>query len=55
MENKQPSYTVGKEGAATGKNSMECSKKRTKNRQPYDPAISLLGIYPEKTILQKDA
>ena len=22
---------------------------------PYDPAIPLLGIYPEKTILQKDA
>ena len=21
---------------------------------PYDPAISLLGIYPEKTIIQKD-
>ena len=24
-----------------------------KNRTPYDPAISLLGIYPEKTIIQK--
>ena len=22
---------------------------------PYDPAIPLLGIYPEKTIIQKDA
>ena len=21
---------------------------------PYDPAIPLLGIYPEKTIVQKD-
>ena len=21
---------------------------------PYDPAISLLGIYPEKTIIKKD-
>ena len=21
---------------------------------PYDPAISLLGIYPDKTIIQKD-
>ena len=21
---------------------------------PYDPAISLLGIYPEKTLIQKD-
>ena len=22
---------------------------------PYDPAISLLGIYPEKPLIQKDA
>ena len=22
---------------------------------PYDPAIPLLGIYPEKTVIQKDA
>ena len=21
---------------------------------PYDPAITLLGIYPEKTVIQKD-
>ena len=21
---------------------------------PYDPAIPLLGIYPEKTVIQKD-
>ena len=21
---------------------------------PYDPAISLLGIYPDKTVVQKD-
>ena len=25
-----------------------------KTELPYDPAISLLGIYPEKTIIQKD-
>ena len=24
------------------------------NRIPYDPAIPLLGIYPDKTIIQKD-
>ena len=32
-------------------------KKKKKNlgiKPPYDPAIQLLGIYPEKTIIQKD-
>ena len=28
--------------------------KKLKIELPYDPAISLLGIYPEKTIFQKD-
>ena len=27
---------------------------RSKIELPYDPAIPLLGIYPEKTIIQKD-
>ena len=26
-----------------------------KIEQPYDPAIPLLGIYPEKTIIQKES
>ena len=29
--------------------------KKLKIEVPYDPAIPLLGIYPEKTIIQKDA
>ena len=29
--------------------------KKLKTELPYDPAIPLLGIYPEKTIIQKDA
>ena len=36
---------------------MEHSKrfpKKLKIELPYDPAIPLLGIYPEKTIMQKD-
>ena len=33
-------------------NSMEVPKK-IKIELPYDPAIPLLGIYPEKTIIQK--
>ena len=28
--------------------------KKLKIELPHDPAISLLGIYPEKTIIQKD-
>ena len=28
--------------------------KKLKIGLPYDPAVSLLGIYPEKTIIQKD-
>ena len=28
--------------------------KKLKTEVPYDPAIPLLGIYPEKTIIQKD-
>ena len=28
--------------------------KKLKIERPYDPAIPLLGIYPEKTIIQKD-
>ena len=29
--------------------------KELKTELPYDPAISLLGIYPEKTIIQKES
>ena len=32
---------------------MEVPQK-TKNKLPYDPAIPLLGIYPEKTMTCKD-
>ena len=28
--------------------------KKLKIELPYDPAITLLGIYPDKTIIQKD-
>ena len=30
------------------------SLKKLKIELPYDPAIPLLGVYPEKTIVQKD-
>ena len=29
--------------------------KKVKIEVPYDPAIPLLGIYPEKTIIQKES
>ena len=29
-------------------------KEKLKIELPFDPAIPLLGIYPEKTIIQKD-
>ena len=29
-------------------------KKKLKIELPCDPAITLLGIYPDKTIIQKD-
>ena len=34
-------------------NNVEVPQK-TKYRLPYDPAIPLLGIYPDKTFLEKD-
>ena len=32
----------------------EDSLKKKKIEVPYDPAIPLLGVYPEKTIIQND-
>ena len=36
-------------------NSRKVSEKERKTDLLYDPAIPLLGIYPDKTIIQKDA
>ena len=33
---------------------MEFPQKKPKLELPYDPAISLVGIYPDKAIIQKD-
>ena len=40
-------------GAAMMENSMQAPQK-AKHGLPYDTAIPFLGIYPDKTILQKD-
>ena len=37
------------------KNSVEIPQKKLKIELPVDPAVPLLGIYPEKTVTQKDA
>ena len=36
------------------KNSTEVPQKKLEAELPYDPAIPLLGIYTDKTIIQKD-
>ena len=61
MEKRELSYTVGGNVnyAVTMESAIEVpqkKKKKTKRKRelPYDPAIPLLGMYPEKTIIQKD-
>ena len=56
MEKREPSYTVGGNinwyshyGELHGD-----SSKKLKIELPYNAVIPLLGIYPEKTIIQKD-
>ena len=50
-----PTLLVGMQiEAAIMENSMEVTQKTKKPELPHDPAISLLGIYPDKIIIQKD-
>ena len=56
VEKREPSYTVGGNinwYSHYGRTVWRFLKK-LKIELPYDPAIPLLGIYPEKTIIQKD-
>ena len=39
---------------ATTENSMEITLKKQRIKLPYDPAIPLLGINPERAITEKD-
>ena len=41
-------------GMKTGTATMENSREVLKNLKLYDPAIPLLGIYPDKAIIQSD-
>ena len=56
MEKREPSYTAG--GNVNWYNhygeQYGSSLKKLKIEPPYDPAIPLLVIYPEKTLTQKD-
>ena len=55
MEKREPSCAVGRIinwSSHYGKNSTEGPEK-LKTDLPYDPAIPLLGIYPDKTIIKK--
>ena len=54
MEKREPSCTVG--GNVNGYSHYgEQYGGKLKIELPYDPAIPLLGIYPEKTIIQKES
>ena len=52
MEKKEPSYTLD-ENVHSG--SVWRFFKKLKIKLPCDPAIPLLGICPEKTIIQKES
>ena len=51
MEKREPSYTVGEN---VNWRTVWRFLKKNKHRLPYNPVIPLLGIYPEKSITQKD-
>ena len=54
-EKREPSYTVGGNVNWDSHYGKQCkdSSKKLKIELPYDPAIPLLGIYPDKTIIRK--
>ena len=55
MEKREPSYTVGGNVMVQPLWKTVCRYLRRVNIElPYDPAIPLLGIYPDKTCLKKD-
>ena len=56
VEESKPSYTVVGNVNWYSHHAEQYggSLKNSKLKLPYDPAIPLLGIYPEKTTIQKD-
>ena len=55
VEKREPSYTVGGNVSWYSHYGEQYggSFKKLKIELPYDPVILLLGIYPDKTIIQK--
>ena len=57
MEEREPSYTAGGNVSwchCYGKQTVWRFLRKLKIELPYKPAIPLLGIYPDKTVIQKD-
>ena len=54
MEKREPSYTGGWESKLVQPLWKTVWSFLKKLQLLYDPAIPLLGIYPDKTIIQKD-
>ena len=56
VEKREPSYTVGRNVNLVQplRRTVRRFLKKLGIKLPYDPAISLLGIYPEKIIIPKD-
>ena len=60
VEKREPSFTVGGYVNWYSHHGVQCGdfckkkKKKPRNKTTYDPAVPLLGIYPEKTIIEKD-
>ena len=56
MEKREPSHTVGGNVSWCSHYGKQYggSSEKLKIELPYDPAIPLLGIYPDKTVIQKD-
>ena len=57
MEKREPSYTVDENVSSCSRYGKQYGGqflRKLKIELPYDPAIPFLGIYPDKTIIQKD-
>ena len=57
MERREPSYYIGREVNWCSQDGKQCGRflKKLKIELPHDPAISLLGVYPEENMVRKDA
>ena len=54
MEKRELSYTVSRNVSMENNKEAPQKNKNIKIELPYDPAIPLMGIYPDKTLIQKD-